>query len=76
MRYSLFLRLFLDKSQILCIILSCSRKCYKYITFINFRNIFPMFFNILFYIQSFQHPCRKGGTIPCMAAETFRKDFL
>jgi len=47
MRYSLFLRLFLDKSQILCIIQSCSYKYYKIITFINLCNISTVFFNIL-----------------------------
>ena len=50
MRYSLFLRLFLDKSQILCIIQSYSYKYYRIVTFINFCNISTVFFNILFYI--------------------------
>lgn len=50
MRHSLFLRLFLDKSQILCIILSYGHNYYKYVTFINFCNISAVFFNILFYI--------------------------
>ena len=50
MRYSLFFRLFIDKSLILCIILSYGHIYYKSVTFINFCNISAVFFNILFYI--------------------------